>query len=378
MAEGPSGTVIAVVQQANIDGKTGKLVIEPKQSVFSGDKIETGPVGQAQIIFQDNTKLVVGPNSAMVIDAFVFDNNKTAKKFSINVVKGAFRFITGDSPKNAYQITTPTATIGVRGTEFDIAIEKEGTTRVANFEGMTHICKRDPANPDQVGDNCVDVSEPCSLSVARPEDSKVLQLSNKDLEYRNRQLKYYFPYVRSQVEPAEAVPGQSQRVQVRRRDSARAAGRLVPPRRRVTRPRRLSSCRRRRRPFPTTGPRARPSTGDRTHYRDRTAVCLSVARRALQFRNAQRQSAAAPGIPLPIWAAAAPRYPANPWKRWRLVAAPALMLRPVRPRKCAWKSGPLRPFGTNVFLRARRAGRGTLLMCAVSVAACGRRRRPWA
>jgi hypothetical protein len=196
-AAGPSGTVIAVVQQANIDGKTGQLVIEPQQPVYSGDKIDTGPRGQAQIIFQDNTKLVVGPNSSMVIDAFVFDNNNTAKQFSINVVKGAFRFITGNSPKNAYKITTPTATIGVRGTEFDIAIEKEGTTRVANFEGMTHICKRLPDGT--VEQDCIDVKEPCSLSIARPDDSRVLQYSNKDIEFRNRQLKYYFPYIRSQV-----------------------------------------------------------------------------------------------------------------------------------------------------------------------------------
>jgi hypothetical protein len=196
LAEGASGTVIAVVQQANIDGKTGKLVIEPQQPVFSGDKIQTGPLGQAQIIFQDKTKLVVGPNSSMTIDAFVFENDNTAKKFSINVLKGAFRFITGSSPKDAYQITTPTATIGVRGTEFDIAIEKEGTTRVANFEGMTHICRRTATGQT---DNCVDVKEPCSLSIARPQEPDIKQLSNKDIEYRNRQLKYYFPYIRSQA-----------------------------------------------------------------------------------------------------------------------------------------------------------------------------------
>ena len=211
LAAGPSGTVIAVVQQANIDGKTGKLVIEPETPVFSGDKIQTGPVGQAQIIFQDNTKLVVGPNSQMVIDAFVFENDKTAKKFSINVLKGAFRFITGDSPKNAYKITTPTATIGVRGTEFDIAIEKEGTTRVANFEGATRICPRTAQG--LLDENCVEVEEPCSLSIARPSEPEVVRYSNEDVEFRNRQLKYYFPYIRSQsglLEPFQVDLAQCQ------------------------------------------------------------------------------------------------------------------------------------------------------------------------
>ena len=115
LAQQASGVAIAVVQSANIDGASGQLVLQPEAQVFSGDRIDTGPVGEAQIRFRDDTKLVVGPNSSMVIDAFVFDDSDTARDISINVVRGAFRFITGNSPKDAYTITTPTATIGVRG-----------------------------------------------------------------------------------------------------------------------------------------------------------------------------------------------------------------------------------------------------------------------
>ena len=192
-----SGVVLAVVQSANVDGATGQKTLAPEASVYSGDRIDTGAVGSAQIRFRDDTKLVVGPNSSMVIDAFVFSDNNTARQISINAVKGAFRFFTGTSPKDAYSITTPTATIGVRGTQFDISIEPEGTTRVANFEGMTHICQRQPgAAPDPK--TCVDVHDPCSLSVIRPTEPGVVRYDNKDTEFRNRQLKYYFPYVRSQ------------------------------------------------------------------------------------------------------------------------------------------------------------------------------------
>lgn len=194
LADGPSGTVLAVVQSANIDTTTGKVVIQPAQPVFSGDRVETGPVGSAQIKFRDNTKLVVGPNSSMVIDAFVFDKNDTARKVSIDVLKGTLRFMTGSSPKDAYSITTPTATIAVRGTEFDINIDNGGTTRVANFEGETHICPRAGAGQG----NCADVKDPCAVSVIRPATDKVVRFGDGDIGYRNRQLKYYFPYVRSQ------------------------------------------------------------------------------------------------------------------------------------------------------------------------------------
>ncbi len=111
----PSGIVLAVIQQSEADGETGKRVLMPEKPIYSGDRIVTGPIGEAQIRFRDNTRLVVGPNSTMVIDAFVFDDSDTARQISINAVKGAFRFITGNSPKDAYKINTPTSTIGVRG-----------------------------------------------------------------------------------------------------------------------------------------------------------------------------------------------------------------------------------------------------------------------
>ena len=65
---------------------------------------------------------------------------------------------------------------------------------------MTRICRRQSSgvvlNPLQ---DCVEVDEPCSLSVIRPTEPGVVRLSNDDIEFRNRQLKYYFPYVRSQA-----------------------------------------------------------------------------------------------------------------------------------------------------------------------------------
>jgi hypothetical protein len=111
----PSGVVLAVVQKSEADGTTGRRVLVTEAPVYSGDRIITGPTGEAQVKFRDETKLVVGPNSTMVIDAFVFSDQATARQISINAVKGAFRFITGKSPKDVYSITTPTATIGVRG-----------------------------------------------------------------------------------------------------------------------------------------------------------------------------------------------------------------------------------------------------------------------
>src|SRR5690242_6260205 len=88
----PSGTAVAVVQSADVDAATGRYLLSVSAPVFSGDRIRTGAGGEAQLRFRDQTKMVVGPNSLLLIDKFVFDDASTARSISINAVRGAFRF----------------------------------------------------------------------------------------------------------------------------------------------------------------------------------------------------------------------------------------------------------------------------------------------
>jgi hypothetical protein len=135
-----SGTTIGVAASSTATGPQGLRVLEVQGPVFMGDEITTDRRGQAQINFVDDTKFVVGPNSRVVIDSFVFDPNKAAQDVGVSAVKGAFRFITGSSPKQAYSIRTPTMTIGVRGTAFDLAVRPGGESTIAVHEGETRLC----------------------------------------------------------------------------------------------------------------------------------------------------------------------------------------------------------------------------------------------
>ncbi len=91
--------------------------------IFIGDQVVTGAKGQVQILFADNTHLVVGPNSALTIEDYLLRNNGSAGKFVVDMLAGSFRFATGESAKNRYRIDTPTGTIGVRGTGFDTFVD---------------------------------------------------------------------------------------------------------------------------------------------------------------------------------------------------------------------------------------------------------------
>jgi hypothetical protein len=111
----PSGTAIKVDPAVNASGAAGKRLLELQGAVFMGDEIVASPVGLAQIKFIDNTRIVIGPNSRLTIDTFIFNPDYTAQKVAITALKGTFRFISGNSPKGAYTIRTPTMTVGIRG-----------------------------------------------------------------------------------------------------------------------------------------------------------------------------------------------------------------------------------------------------------------------
>ena len=110
--------------------------------VAMGDKIVTGPTGQVQLIFNDDTHLVVGPSSSLVVESYLLRGDKSVGQFAVNALGGTFRFITGKSDHDAYTIATPTGTIGVRGTAFDFNVDKLGTT-VALFRGAVILCTLD-------------------------------------------------------------------------------------------------------------------------------------------------------------------------------------------------------------------------------------------
>lgn len=91
--------------------------------IFIGDRVDTGAKGQVQILFADKTELVVGPSSSLVIEDYLLRNDGSAGNLAVNMLSGAFRFVTGDSAKSRYKIETPSGTIGVRGTALDVFVE---------------------------------------------------------------------------------------------------------------------------------------------------------------------------------------------------------------------------------------------------------------
>src|SRR2546423_1836770 len=99
LAAVPAGPGTAVGVDPSADdtfGNTSRtLVVGSDVSV--GDTVVTGPTGQVQLLFKDQTKLAIGPNSSLLIEAYLLKPDQTVGQFTINALSGTFRFITGDS-----------------------------------------------------------------------------------------------------------------------------------------------------------------------------------------------------------------------------------------------------------------------------------------
>ncbi|WP_299356664.1 FecR domain-containing protein [uncultured Shimia sp.] len=108
--------------------------------VQSGDLIKTNGTGMVQLVFVDETKIVIGPNASMVLEVTMLRNREKADNFAVKALGGSFRFISGKSRKKAYKITTPTATMGIRGTTFDFWVADHKQTSVIILSGAVRMC----------------------------------------------------------------------------------------------------------------------------------------------------------------------------------------------------------------------------------------------
>ena len=182
-----AGTAVAVVQSATATGSNGKQTLEAGMAVSIGEIIKTGRAGQVQLVFTDDTKLVIGPNSSLVIEAYLLRSENTVNNFAVRTLGGSFRFITGKSAKQAYSIQTTTAAIGIRGTSFDLA-DRPRSTDLLLYSGEVEMCGNN---------NCVQLRDACGFARA-PRNGNASQENSP--ERRNRQLRARFPYTVSQAQ----------------------------------------------------------------------------------------------------------------------------------------------------------------------------------
>jgi len=111
------GKVTRVQKQAQIGSKRAVS----GTPVSHNDRVRTGPGARLQITFVDGTNLTLGENATVVIDRYVYNPAKGVGEMALSSTAGAMRFTTGklsNMKKKNVTVTTPSAALAVRGTEF--------------------------------------------------------------------------------------------------------------------------------------------------------------------------------------------------------------------------------------------------------------------
>jgi hypothetical protein len=182
---------MAVIDAASVSGQAGDRTLAAGSKIFIGDLVATDAAGEAQLLFSDGTRMVVGANSSLVIDELVFGGQAAENKFSVSALGGTFRFISGDSGDSGYSIRTPSATIGVRGTAFDFTVTPGEGTKLMLLEGEATLCD-DGAEKNGQGD-CATAAAPCAvLSSKTGEEVEEIE------DGRAPEIRENFPYVNSE------------------------------------------------------------------------------------------------------------------------------------------------------------------------------------
>lgn len=122
------GEVSFQSQPAQITRGPEKFLTEVSTSVDMSDKVETLN-GNLKILFIDDTKVTVAEYSTLIIDEFVYDGNTKKGKVNLKASLGTLRYTSGLIAKNSKEnvkITTPTASVAVRGTDFEVVVNETG------------------------------------------------------------------------------------------------------------------------------------------------------------------------------------------------------------------------------------------------------------
>ena len=145
-----ANTVQASAKLVGVQGAI--MVVEPSgarrqlvngASVYPGDVVETGVAARGVLAFRDDSRLTLGATSRFRIDSFVFDEKNPGEgRFLTSLLRGSLRALTGligKANNRNITFTTPTATIGIRGTGLDLDCTAEADCSFYTWQGTIEV-----------------------------------------------------------------------------------------------------------------------------------------------------------------------------------------------------------------------------------------------
>jgi hypothetical protein len=116
-AEEPIGNVATLTGSATVTRNNDSTPLKPQDDIFQGDVLQTSANSTLGVTFNDATTFNLTANARIEVDSFVYEEGSQQNGALMNVVKGTVAFAAAEVARTGdMRISTPTATLGIRGT----------------------------------------------------------------------------------------------------------------------------------------------------------------------------------------------------------------------------------------------------------------------
>ncbi|MEX2518872.1 MAG: FecR family protein [Paracoccaceae bacterium] len=174
-AQERAGRATAVQPDAFQAAGIAGLPVGKNDAILRQARVYTKQHGTIDIRLEDGTNLTVAPNASLVIDDYVFAGPQRAGTLALSLSRGAVRMVSGRMPKDGVAITTPVATIGVRGTDFWVNAANADLIELWVTEGVVTAA---PTQSDAVFEFPAPAYATCSVSGCQTGDAPPVPVTN--------------------------------------------------------------------------------------------------------------------------------------------------------------------------------------------------------
>ena len=119
--------VVKTLEGGAVITRNGETIaVGTGMEIQRADLVKTDRHGTIGLVFSDDTRITMGPNTEIAVDDYLFEPVEKKLSFVLRLIRGTVSFLSGQIAKlspESVQLVMPAATIGVRGTHVLIKVD---------------------------------------------------------------------------------------------------------------------------------------------------------------------------------------------------------------------------------------------------------------
>ena len=124
----PIGNVATLIGSATVTRNNEATPLKPKDDIFLNDVLQTSANSSLGVTFNDATTFHLSANARITVDSFVYEEGGKQNAAIFDVARGTVAFVAAAVAKTGdMKISTPTATMGIRGTTGVIEVPEDAS-----------------------------------------------------------------------------------------------------------------------------------------------------------------------------------------------------------------------------------------------------------